>query len=179
MSELALAAGGNRGRSLMTAGSFILPILLWCLISYVPFLWHPKVMIEAPGGVDYFQPGMLVDQSEFSDQLAQMKTGGMALPTGTPANPIYLPAPHLVAKALYTGFTTVTSTFGNHQSGVDKAPRGGDLQIVYPDGTPAPGPGHFLLNATGILNGQWQGSLAGDGTVTLSDLPSPVRPIRY
>ena len=63
-------------------------------------------MVEAPGDVDYFQPGMLVDQTEFSDQLSQMKTGGLALPTGKPANPIYLPAPHLVAKALYSGFTT-------------------------------------------------------------------------
>jgi NitT/TauT family transport system permease protein len=99
-------SAGKHRRSLLTLGSFVLPILVWCLISYVPFLWHPKVMVEEPGGVDYFQPGMLVDRAEFADQLSQMKTGNLALPTGKPANPIYLPAPHEVVKALYTGFTT-------------------------------------------------------------------------
>jgi len=32
-------------------------------------------------------------------------------------------------------FTTVASTFGNHQGRMDSAPRGGDLWIRYPDGT--------------------------------------------
>jgi hypothetical protein len=31
-------------------------------------------------------------------------------------------------------FTTVASTFGNHDGQIDSAPRGGDLWIVYPDG---------------------------------------------
>jgi len=35
-----------------------------------------------------------------------MQAAGKAIPEGKPANPIYLPAPHEVAKALYTGFTT-------------------------------------------------------------------------
>ena len=25
--------------------SFLLPILLWCIVSYVPFVWHPQVLI--------------------------------------------------------------------------------------------------------------------------------------
>ncbi len=87
-------------------GSFLLPLLLWSLVSYLPFIWHPKVQVEAPGGVDYFQPGMLVDRDEFAQQAADMRQQGLALPTGVPANPIYLPAPHRVAKALYTAFTT-------------------------------------------------------------------------
>lgn len=32
-------------------------------------------------------------------------------------------------------FTTVNSTFGNHQAGLEQAGRGGDLWIRYPDGT--------------------------------------------
>ncbi|MFT4046228.1 MAG: ABC transporter permease [Solimonas sp.] len=75
-------------------------------MSYVPFVWHPKVHIESAGGVDYFQPGMFVDKSEFADQARAMKEQGLALPTGVPANPIYLPAPHEVAEALYTAFVT-------------------------------------------------------------------------
>lgn len=102
-----LSAGAtNRRRALLTLGSFVLPVLVWCLVSYVPFIWHPKVMVDNPGGVDYFATGMLVDRAEFSDQAHQMEQGGLAPPTGKPANPIYLPAPHEVARALYTGFTT-------------------------------------------------------------------------
>jgi NitT/TauT family transport system permease protein len=94
------------GRKLLTVGAFVLPILIWCMVSYLPFVWHPKVLVEETGGVDYFQVGMLVERDEFADQTKQMKEQGLALPSGTPANPIYLPAPHEVAKALYTGFVT-------------------------------------------------------------------------
>lgn len=87
-------------------GSFLLPLLVWCLVSYVPFIWHPKILVGDPGGVDYFQVGMLVDKSAFEDEYANMQKQGLALPRGEPANPIYLPAPHQVAKAFYTAFTT-------------------------------------------------------------------------
>ena len=104
--SLWLSRRPQRRRALLTLGSFVLPVLLWCLVSYVPFIWHPKVMIEVAGGVDYFTPGMLVDRDEFADQAVQMKAQGLALPSGRPANPIYLPAPHQVAQAFYSGFTT-------------------------------------------------------------------------
>ncbi len=64
------------------------------------------VIVTKPGDVDYFQADMLIDKSIFKDELANMEAAGKALPEGLPANPIYLPAPHAVAKALYTGFTT-------------------------------------------------------------------------
>ena len=89
-----------------TLGAFLLPILAWCVISYVPFVWHPKVAIVAAGGVDYFQPGMLVDREEYDQQAQAMRTQNLAPPQGRPANPIYLPAPHEVARALFTAFTT-------------------------------------------------------------------------
>ena len=87
--------------------SFLLPLLVWCLVSYVPFVWHPKVQVQEPGGVDYFQPGMLIDRADFERESADMAQQHLALPTGVPANPIYLPAPHQVAKALYTAFAAV------------------------------------------------------------------------
>lgn len=93
-------------QKLLGLGSFLLPLLIWCVVSYVPFVWHPMVMVSSPGDVDYFQVDMLVDKAVFKDELANMQTAGKALPVGAPANPIYLPAPHQVAKALYTGFTT-------------------------------------------------------------------------
>ena len=113
------ALARSQQRTLLTMGSFMLPILVWCLVSYVPFVWHPKVMVEVPGGVDYFQVGMLVDRDDFNQQRAAMKEQNKAEPTGTPANPIYLPAPHLVAKAFYTGFVTAPEQKGApwlHQS---------------------------------------------------------------
>lgn len=32
-------------RMALTALSFILPLLLWCVVSYVPFIWHPDVKL--------------------------------------------------------------------------------------------------------------------------------------
>ncbi len=98
--------GEPHRRALLTLCSFLLPLLLWCLVAYAPFIWHPKIKVETPGGVDYFQPGMLVDRAEFTLQREQMRHEGLVQPTGIAANPIYLPAPHQVARAFYTGFTT-------------------------------------------------------------------------
>jgi len=96
----------SRQRTLLAIGSFVLPLLIWCAVSYLPFIWHPKVLIEEAGGVDYFRVGMLVDREEFAQQLQEMREQGQAVPAGKPANPIYLPAPHQVAEAFYRGFTT-------------------------------------------------------------------------
>ena len=101
-----LAAARVRQRTLLTIGSFVLPIVAWCLVSYLPFVWHPMVRVADPGGVDYYQAGMLVDRGDFAQQAAAMKDQHRPLPAGDPANPIYLPAPHLVAQALYTAFVT-------------------------------------------------------------------------
>jgi NitT/TauT family transport system permease protein len=95
-----------RARSLLLIGAFALPLLLWSIVSYVPFVWHPDMLILQPGGVDYFQPGMLVDRATFASERAAQAAAGGDLPTGVPANPVYLPAPHEVAIALYTSFTT-------------------------------------------------------------------------
>lgn len=96
----------SKKRMLLSVGSFLLPLLIWCMVSYVPGIWHPMVMISNPGDVDYFQNGMLVDRDAFDEELKNMQSAHKALPKGDPANPIYLPAPHEVAKAFYTGFTT-------------------------------------------------------------------------
>ena len=106
MSPIAnLADSDASKRFLLGIGSFLLPLLAWCLVSYVPFVWHPKVQVTDTGGVDYFQIDMLVDQTLFAEESAIMREQGLALPAGKPANPIYLPAPHEVARAFYTGFT--------------------------------------------------------------------------
>lgn len=89
----------------LTILSFFLPILLWSLVSYVPFLWHPKVEIVDPGSVTWLKPGMLVDGEVFAEQKRLATEQKSALPEGFKANPIYLPAPHEVARAFYAAFT--------------------------------------------------------------------------
>ena len=100
-----VALSGARARALAMA-SFLLPLLIWGLVSYAPFLWHPQIMIIEPGAVSYFKPGMRVDRAVFAEESARQRASGGALPAGSPANPVYLPAPHEVARALVTAFTT-------------------------------------------------------------------------
>ena len=95
-----------RPRLVVTIMSFIMPILLWCLVSYVPWIWHPMVEITDPGAVSYFKEGMLVDKDLFEKEAAALESTGEVMPKGDPANPIYLPAPHEVAQSFYTAFTT-------------------------------------------------------------------------
>ncbi|HKP94364.1 MAG TPA: ABC transporter permease subunit [Fibrobacteria bacterium] len=90
----------------LAQGAFLLPLLLWCAISYLPFVWHPKVTVADPGSVDYFQKGMQVDRAEFKGENRKAAAEGRAPASGTRENPVYLPAPHLVAKALFTAFKT-------------------------------------------------------------------------
>jgi NitT/TauT family transport system permease protein len=86
--------------------SFLLPLFAWSVISYVPFIWHPFVRVESPGSVSYFQPGMLVERDVFADENATAHTEGRAEATGSRANPVYLPAPHEVARAMFVAFKT-------------------------------------------------------------------------
>src|ERR1700726_1520343 len=36
----------GRRASLLMALSFLLPLAIWCLASYVPFIWHPDIRLE-------------------------------------------------------------------------------------------------------------------------------------
>jgi len=95
------------GRRLqLTLISFLAPLVLWSAVSYVPWLWHPLVHVTVPGDVDYFTDDMDVPVADFTRELAKVKAAGGALPEGYAVNPVYLPAPHKVAIAFYTAFTT-------------------------------------------------------------------------
>ena len=90
--------------------SFILPLGLWSLVSYVPALWHPQIMITDPGSVSYLDVGAHLARDAYQGELADAKQEGRAPPRGVPANPIYLPSPGEVLKAFYTSFTTPPET---------------------------------------------------------------------
>jgi NitT/TauT family transport system permease protein len=95
-----------RARLVIGCLSFVVPILLWGIVSYVPFVWHPQMLITRSGSVDYLQPGMRMDRVAFDDAVVEAQKANAEVPEGVPANPIYLPAPHEVARAFYTSFTT-------------------------------------------------------------------------
>ena len=97
---------GKRKTLVLSILSFVLPLVIWCLVSYVPFIWHPDMRITAAGDVDYLRPGMLLDRTDFDMEVAKAKKTSQAPPEGYPANPVYLPTPVQVAKAFYTAFTT-------------------------------------------------------------------------
>lgn len=90
----------------LTVLSFLLPLLIWGVVSYVPFIWHPNIEITEPGSVSYFQEGMQIERASFQEEYDRQVEAGGELPRGIRANPVYLPAPHEVAIAFYTSFTT-------------------------------------------------------------------------
>ena len=92
---------GKRKALVFTIASFLLPLVLWSAVSYVPFLWHPLMEISDPGAVDYLEKGMRLDRTTFDTEVANAKQNATAPPRGTPANPVYLPAPDQVARALW------------------------------------------------------------------------------
>ena len=49
--------------------------------------------------------------------------------------PSGVPTILFVTQVPWSGFTVVSSTFGNHRGGIDSAPRGGALMLRLPDGT--------------------------------------------
>jgi NitT/TauT family transport system permease protein len=99
-----------RARLLLGSLSFVLPVLIWCIVSYVPAVWHPQVLITDPGSAEYLQAGMRMDKHAFADEVKTAQDDHKPPPKGVPSNPIYLPPPHEVAAALYTSFITPPAT---------------------------------------------------------------------
>lgn len=96
---------GRRG-TVLKAMAFVLPLAVWAAVSYVPFLWHPMIEITDPGGSDFLAAEMRLPEDEFAAENARLAAAGERPAAGVAANPIFLPAPHEVARALYTSFTT-------------------------------------------------------------------------
>ena len=94
---------GASRRSLLGVLAFLIPLAAWAAFSYLPFLWHPKMLILEQGDT-YLQVDKRYDKDAFAEANAKAADEGKALAVGTPANPVFLPAPHEVASALVTGF---------------------------------------------------------------------------
>jgi NitT/TauT family transport system permease protein len=95
-----------RRRLLLTVLSFVVPLVIWSAVSYIPWLWHPLVRVTDPGSVDYFLSDMDVPKADFYRESDKARAAGQALPQGHLVNPIFLPPPHKVLIAFYTAFKT-------------------------------------------------------------------------
>lgn len=101
-------------RASLVAGvlAFVLPLLAWCLVSYVPFIWHPLVHVRdasdvsVPGEYSYVAVDQLIDLEVFEKRNLELARAHAKPLAGERANPVFLPAPHEVARAFYTAFTT-------------------------------------------------------------------------
>src|SRR4029077_3510404 len=71
-----------RAKLVLGSMSFVLPIIIWCVISYVPFVWHPQVLITDPGSADYLQPGMRMDKHAFADVVKEAEDDNKDPPRG-------------------------------------------------------------------------------------------------
>ena len=86
--------------------SFLLPLLVWCLISYVTVLWHPLVEVQDAGDSFFLNINDRVERDVFEKENQQLELNGQKQMVGKRVNPVYLPAPHKVALALIESFTT-------------------------------------------------------------------------
>jgi NitT/TauT family transport system permease protein len=95
----------GRRSTMLKAMAFVLPLVVWSAVSYLPFVWHPMMKVTDPGGSGFLEAGDRLPKAEFAAENARLTAGGEARAAGVAANPIFLPAPHEVVRALYTGFT--------------------------------------------------------------------------
>jgi len=99
--------------------SFLLPLVVWSVISYVPFVWHPQVHVldagdaSVPGQYSFLASDQRVEREVFEGRNAELARAGKPGATGERVNPIFLPAPHEVARAFYTAFTTPPQRSGD------------------------------------------------------------------
>ncbi|MBC7782821.1 MAG: ABC transporter permease, partial [Burkholderiales bacterium] len=91
---------------MMKVVSFLIPLAAWCLVSYVPWVWHPQFKITDQGGTERYAVGNIVDRAVYKQEQQELTRAGKALMQGTLTNPIFLPQPHEVARSIYLSFTT-------------------------------------------------------------------------
>lgn len=96
----------QKHKFLLGFGSFLIPILIWCAVSYLPFIWHPQVQITDSGSTTFLQLDSRVSREVYYAEAQLAVDQGLPPPRGILVNPIYLPAPDEVATALVTAFTT-------------------------------------------------------------------------
>jgi hypothetical protein len=104
----------------------------------------------------YLAVALLVLMSLAGGQVPAVKAPSAALPTNLP-----YPILFVTQLPIAADFTTIGSTFGNHQASLEAAGRGGDLWIRYPNGS--------LKNLTAAAGYGASGFLSGNGAIAVRD----------
>ncbi len=86
--------------------AFCIPLLVWCAVSYVPWIWHPQMKVWDKGETSMYRVGDYVDKPDYFKEQSRLKEAGKQAMAASPANPIFLPPPHEVGRAIYSAFTT-------------------------------------------------------------------------
>ena len=92
----------------------LLPLLLWSAVSYLPFVWHPQVLITDTGGEEYLETGMRMNRADFLRAVKEMQDQHQPVPQGVPVNPVYLPSPGEVLSAFVHAFTSSAPVGAQH-----------------------------------------------------------------
>jgi NitT/TauT family transport system permease protein len=107
-------------RAWLSVLAFLVPLGMWCVLSYVPFVWHPLVLVTDPGATEvsgqyaYLAEGQRVEREVFEKRNQELAAAQARPARGERVNPIYLPAPHEVAQAFVTAFTTPPERPGDY-----------------------------------------------------------------
>ncbi|MEM1110235.1 MAG: ABC transporter permease [Planctomycetota bacterium] len=62
----------------LIVASFILPMAVWCLVSYVPFIWHPLVDVQVSGGSIY-RIGDRPEKADFRSEREEALAGNAVI----------------------------------------------------------------------------------------------------
>ncbi|HEX8325746.1 MAG TPA: ABC transporter permease [Tepidisphaeraceae bacterium] len=89
----------------LKAVAFLVPIVAWCVVSYVPFVWHPQRLITDSGGSTNYSTDQRLEKAAYETEQSELIKAGQPPMRATAVNPIFLPAPHQVGEALYKAFT--------------------------------------------------------------------------
>ena len=84
--------------------AFLLPIGVWCAVSYVPWIWHPQMTVTDRGGSMLYRVDNAPLIADYDAEQQKLAAAGKPLMSGYRSNPVFLPAPHEVGQALYKAF---------------------------------------------------------------------------
>ena len=93
-----------RRNALAAVLAFVLPLVLWGVVSYVPWIWHPLVQVDDPGSTELAVESRY-PKASFAEANALAVSEHRAPAVGRSVNPVFLPAPHEVARGFYRVFT--------------------------------------------------------------------------
>ena len=67
---------GKKWTVVLAVLSFIIPLAVWSVVSYVPFVYHPLVKVVDAGGSMFCQPGDEIERANFEEENKTLLAAG-------------------------------------------------------------------------------------------------------